>query len=218
MGTGIVSIALSLDGHETLSRVLLVLDARHPGWRSRVLLPGARRARPRALSRPTRALPAALTSSRRHRRARHTADACSAGTGQASRCLLIALVWLGAARAGAAQLGDADRRRASFVAHRLHRVARGARRHARRRASTLAGCCSHSLAPFLLGLGFYAFVIARFDLRQLVVGRGDHWVTGGALAISTLAAGRITVAAKGLGVLGRRRTGRSKAVSVGLGR
>ena len=46
-----------------------------------------------------------------------------------------------------------------------------------------------ALAPFLLGLAFYLFVIARFDIRQLAVGRGDHWITGGALAISTLAAG-----------------------------
>jgi hypothetical protein len=45
-----------------------------------------------------------------------------------------------------------------------------------------------SLAPFLLGLAFYVFVISSFDLRQLLVGRGDHWITGGALAISTLAA------------------------------
>ncbi len=60
-----------------------------------------------------------------------------------------------------------------------------------------------ALAPFLLGLVFYVFVIARFDLRQLVTGAGDHWVTGGALAISTLAAGRLTLgAAKGLGGLG----------------
>jgi hypothetical protein len=49
-----------------------------------------------------------------------------------------------------------------------------------------------ALAPFLLGLAFYVFVISRFDLRQLVVGRGDHWITGGALAISTLSAGKIT--------------------------
>jgi Voltage-dependent anion channel len=55
-----------------------------------------------------------------------------------------------------------------------------------------------ALAPFVLGLAFYAFVISRFDLRQLVVGRGDHWITGGALAISTLAAGRITLAAHSL--------------------
>ena len=59
-----------------------------------------------------------------------------------------------------------------------------------------------ALAPFALGLGFYVFVISRFDLRQLVVGRGDHWITGGALAISTLAAGRITAGAKALATLG----------------
>jgi len=58
-----------------------------------------------------------------------------------------------------------------------------------------------ALAPFLLGLAFYVFVISRFDVRQLAVGRGDHWITGGALAISTLAAGRITLAAKSLAVL-----------------
>jgi tellurite resistance protein TehA-like permease len=33
------------------------------------------------------------------------------------------------------------------------------------------------------------------------VGRGDHWITGGALAISTLAAGRITLAAHSLNQL-----------------
>lgn len=50
-----------------------------------------------------------------------------------------------------------------------------------------------ALAPLLLGLAFYVFVIVSFDLRQLAVGPGDHWITGGALAISTLAAGRITL-------------------------
>jgi hypothetical protein len=38
-------------------------------------------------------------------------------------------------------------------------------------------------------------------MRQLAVGRGDHWITGGALAISTLAAGRITPAARNLHAL-----------------
>ena len=70
-------------------------------------------------------------------------------------------------------------------------------------------------APFLLGLAFYAFVISRFDLRQLVVGRGDHWITGGALAISTLAAGRITLAAKSLHTL-TGLTGTLKVVSLAL--
>lgn len=53
-------------------------------------------------------------------------------------------------------------------------------------------------APFLVGLASYVFVIARFDLRQLSRGTGDHWVTGGALAISALAAGEITLAANSL--------------------
>ena len=56
-----------------------------------------------------------------------------------------------------------------------------------------------ALVPFVLGLGFYVFVIARFDLGQLTVGYGDHWITGGALAISTLAAGKL---------LGRRESSR----------
>ena len=48
-----------------------------------------------------------------------------------------------------------------------------------------------ALVAFGLGLGLYVFVIARFDLHQLVVGRGDHWITGGALGISSLAAARL---------------------------
>jgi hypothetical protein len=58
-----------------------------------------------------------------------------------------------------------------------------------------------ALVPFLLGLVFYAYVISRFDLRELLVGRGDQWITGGALAISTLAAGRIALAADHLAAL-----------------
>jgi Nitrate reductase gamma subunit len=68
---------------------------------------------------------------------------------------------------------------------------------------------------YVFGLGFYIFVISRFDIRQLVIGRGGRWITGGALAISTPAAGRITLAAKSLGALTgahaalRRRIGRA---------
>ncbi len=32
-----------------------------------------------------------------------------------------------------------------------------------------------ALAPFLLGLVFYVFVISRFDFRQIGVRRGDQW-------------------------------------------
>ncbi len=51
-----------------------------------------------------------------------------------------------------------------------------------------------AVPPLFLGLAFYAFTAARFDLRELVNGHGDHWVAGGALAISTLAAAKITEA------------------------
>jgi len=52
-------------------------------------------------------------------------------------------------------------------------------------------------------------------MRQIGVGRGDHWITGGALAISTLAAGKITAAAKALATLGHG-SGALKDLSVGL--
>jgi voltage-gated anion channel len=61
-----------------------------------------------------------------------------------------------------------------------------------------------ALAPFGLGLGLYAWIISRFDFHQLAVGRGDHWITGGAAGIAALAAGKIAAAAKEFGVAGGR--------------
>jgi tellurite resistance protein TehA-like permease len=59
-----------------------------------------------------------------------------------------------------------------------------------------------ALVLFVLGLGLYVFIISRFDLHQLAVGRGDHWITGGALGICTLAAAKIATGAKALGIVG----------------
>jgi tellurite resistance protein TehA-like permease len=58
-------------------------------------------------------------------------------------------------------------------------------------------------AALLVGLGliFYLFTLARFDFRQLLTGRGDHWIAGGALAISALSAGLVTAGATTLGRL-----------------
>ena len=70
------------------------------------------------------------------------------------------------------------------------------------RAGWLAGA---AIPVLLLGLAFYAFTAARFDLRELFTGHGDHWVAGGALAISALAAGKITEAAAALGKFGGQR-------------
>ena len=58
---------------------------------------------------------------------------------------------------------------------------------------------SAAAAALVLGLAFYVFTAARFDLRELVTGHGDQWVAGGALAICALAAGKITQAVAALG-------------------
>ncbi|GLY83226.1 membrane protein [Actinoallomurus iriomotensis] len=52
---------------------------------------------------------------------------------------------------------------------------------------------------FLLGLVLYGVVASRFDFRQVMVGAGDEWVLGGALAISTLAATTLLDASGPLG-------------------
>ncbi|MFH8988949.1 tellurite resistance/C4-dicarboxylate transporter family protein [Streptomyces sp. NPDC017940] len=49
-----------------------------------------------------------------------------------------------------------------------------------------------ALACFALGLVLYADALLRFDLRQVWTGAGDQWVAGGALAISALAASKLT--------------------------
>ncbi len=59
------------------------------------------------------------------------------------------------------------------------------------RVAWLAWC---ALAALVVGLAAYVFVLVRADLRQLLVGRGDHWIFGGALAIAALASARSTAA------------------------
>ncbi|MEU4142157.1 tellurite resistance/C4-dicarboxylate transporter family protein [Streptomyces parvulus] len=52
-----------------------------------------------------------------------------------------------------------------------------------------------SLVPFWLGIVLYLLALFRFDLRQVALGSGDHWVAGGALAISALAGAKLIAAA-----------------------
>jgi len=54
-----------------------------------------------------------------------------------------------------------------------------------------------ALVPFVTGLFFYVLVLRRFSLIELEVGAGDHWIWTGGLAISALAAGRLTSASAG---------------------
>ncbi len=211
MGTGIVSIALSLDDHETISRVLLVLDA--VIWLALAVLLPARATRDRERFLTDVRTPAALTS---------VAGTAVLGTRLASlgwdwagiALLVIALVVWTALLApvlthwrtptvGASLILTVSTESLAVLAATL-----AAPEHAH-------WLLIASLVPFVLGLAFYVFGIARFDLRQLAIGRGDHWITGGALAISTLAAARITLGAKTLAVLGNG-GGAPKVLALGL--
>ncbi|WOX25879.1 tellurite resistance/C4-dicarboxylate transporter family protein [Streptomyces solicathayae] len=47
------------------------------------------------------------------------------------------------------------------------------------------------LVLFALGLLLYADALNRFDFRQVLTGAGDHWISGGAMAFSALAAAEL---------------------------
>ena len=57
-----------------------------------------------------------------------------------------------------------------------------------------------AMVLFWLGLALYVVALLRFDLREVVVGRGDHWIAGGALGISALAGARLVAAGDAPGV------------------
>ncbi|MEV5548970.1 tellurite resistance/C4-dicarboxylate transporter family protein [Streptomyces sp. NPDC052309] len=65
-------------------------------------------------------------------------------------------------------------------------------------ATSTAWLAHAALVPFWLGLGLYAIAFFRFDLRQVAHGAGDHWVAGGALAISALAGSKLLAAESGM--------------------
>lgn len=49
-----------------------------------------------------------------------------------------------------------------------------------------------ALAACVLGVLLYGEALVRFDFRQITAGAGDHWIAAGALAISALAASKLT--------------------------
>jgi hypothetical protein len=184
MGTGIVSVALAVDGAETLSRVLLALAA--AGW-----VVAAAAACRRGLA--ARCHPASLTA------VAGTAvlGARAAMLGWdvvATAILALAFVlWLplvplilrppGRRTAGAAFLvvvaTEAIAVLAAYVA-------------ASDRTRWLVVV---AVLPLALGLAAYPLVVTRFDLRELAGGGGDQWVAGGALAIAAVACAALGSAA-----------------------
>jgi hypothetical protein len=206
MSTGIVSIGLSLDHRKTLSTILLIIAALT--WLTLGALLASRALHDQARIRREARSPAALTG---------VAGTAVLGT----RLVILGWDWAGIGLLVIA-LAFWLALLAPVLGHWVtptvgvslvlavsteSLAVLSATLAAAQRADWLLYA---ALAPFLLGLAFYVFVMSRFDLHQLLVGRGDHWITGGALAISTLAAGRITLGAHSLHQL----TGLAEALKV----
>jgi hypothetical protein len=197
MGTGIVSIDLANGGHETLSRVLLAVAA--TVWVGLGLLLCGRVLFDRRRARREASLPASLTgvAGTAVLGSRVTAlgwEAVGVVLLVLALCLWLALVPHVLRAWTVPTVG------VSFVlAVSTESLAMLAASIARREHS--AWLAIAALAALALGLVAYVFVVARFDLRQLLVGHGDHWVAGGALAIATLACGETAEAARAVGTL-----------------
>jgi hypothetical protein len=166
MATGIVSTALELDGRAVVSDALLALCAL--GWL------GLAFARGRA------GRPASLTI---------VAATCVLGTRltmEGWRAAGVALLVAGAAllvplsAAVLRGLGRPVAGSAFLVVVAAQAVAV--------LAAELGAPGAIVVPPQLVALGLYAYVVRGFDLGEVVRGRGDQWIAGGALAISALAA------------------------------
>ncbi len=194
MGTGIVSVGLASDARHTLSLVLLAIAA--TVWVALGLALARRSAGDwTAIKREARS-PAALTSVA----ASAVLGARATGLGwsdvAAAMLVVAGLLWLillplvlgrpSAKAGGVAFMAIVATQSVAVLAAQL-----ALRVHA-------PWLLYLALAWFAVGLALYVLVLAHFDFRQLVSGGGDHWVSGGALAISTLAAARITLGARGL--------------------
>jgi tellurite resistance protein TehA-like permease len=183
MGTGIVSVALLLDGMRTLSRILLVLAA--GAWLVLLTVAGSRLAFARGRFLAEARSPGGLTA---------VAASTVLGTrvlelgwtgGAIGLLALAAIVWLGcfatvARRLPARANGEWFMLTVATEGVAVLAAAVGSREH--------AGWLSVlGLAFAVAGVAAYPLVLARFDRSEFMYGRGDHWVAGGSLAISALA-------------------------------
>jgi tellurite resistance protein TehA-like permease len=200
MATGIVSVGLSLDGQQVLSRVVLALAAAI--WITLAALAPLRAVRDPVAFRADARAPIAL-------------NAAVATSVLGTRFMLLGWAWAGIAALVVAfafwlaliRPALAGLKVPTVGASLLLAVTPGS-------LSALAASVARAeherwllIAAFVLlalGLAVYVAVISRFDVRQLAVGRGDHWVAGGALAISALAAATASGTASALAVPGAR--------------
>jgi tellurite resistance protein TehA-like permease len=189
MGTGIVSVGLSLTGFETLSRVLLGLAL--AGWLTLAPLL-VLRLTGRAQGSPEELADAAATAVlgvRFFLLGRHGLALGALG--------LAVLVWL---RLAPRVLRRLWRQRLAGTAFMLVVATEGlavlAAELAPREHATWLELAAVVL--LLAGVLAYALVLANFQPRELLEARGDHWIAGGTLAIAALACASAAAADRSL--------------------
>jgi hypothetical protein len=193
MGTGIVGVGFSYDGRETLERILFGLAA--VAWLAMVPMFVAHFRHPR----PARFAPGALTCVTGTAVLGTAVVRLGSGTGGAVALGLAAALWLvligPVLRSWTTPTtGTGFMLAVSTEALAVLAAAVGAALGAR-------WLVDAALAPLVAGVLLYAFVLARFDPRELLHGAGDHWVAGGALGICALAAAEVLTGARALGTL-----------------
>jgi tellurite resistance protein TehA-like permease len=195
MATGIVSVGLHLTGHESLSRIALVLACaawlglaanfvtlllrERATWLARAVTPGAL----------TAVAATTVLGTRISQLGRQTPAAVLLALATVLWPGLIVLVvrhW-GRRMPGAVFLGCVATQGLAVLGATLAAV------------TSTAWLAHAALVPFWLGLVLYAAALWRFDPWQVTRGAGDHWVAGGALAISALAGSKL-LAAEGTGM------------------
>ncbi|MFI9441365.1 MULTISPECIES: SLAC1 family transporter [Streptomyces] len=190
MATGVVSVGLHLTGHEVLSRIALV--AAGAAWLALAADFTVRLLRERERWAAEAGTPAALTA---------VAATAVLGT------RLSALGWQGLAEALLALAAALWPGLLFLVVRRWERHMPGvvllacvATQGLALLGATLAAdlgvawLAHTALVFFWLGLVLYAVALWRFDLRQVAEGAGDHWIAGGALALSALAGAQLVAA------------------------
>ncbi|MFJ6982314.1 MULTISPECIES: tellurite resistance/C4-dicarboxylate transporter family protein [unclassified Streptomyces] len=193
MATGIIGVGLRLAGYGTLSRIALVLSG--VAWAVLAVDFAARLLVQRERWRAEASTPCALTA---------VAATAVLGTGLAdldrpvlaeALLALAVLLWpvllfdvvrhWGRRMPGAVFLCCVATQALAVLGATLART------------EGVAWLAHTALVLFWLGLVLYCVALTRFGPREVLEGAGDHWVTGGALAISALAGSRLYAAEGG---------------------
>ncbi|MGX1367983.1 tellurite resistance protein TehA-like permease [Streptomyces canus] len=190
MATGIISIGLHLTGHETLSRVALVITC--VAWLGLAAEFAVRLLRQRARWAADAGTPGALTAVAATTVLGTRFSALGRQTLAEALLALSALLW---PPLTVLVVGHWKRRMPGGVFLCCVATEGLAVLGATLAAAESAAWLAHTaLVLFWLGLVLYCVALFHFDPRQVLQGAGDQWIAGGALAISALAGSKLVAA------------------------